>query len=167
MVVFTAQEEKPKTHYTIKNAKIYSGIKGRNSTAQEKVKYALNLQALQSGEDKRTTLMIKNIPNKYSQAMLIELIDEQFKGRYDFFYLPIDFKNKCNVGYAFFNLSGLDGVIAFYSKFNGEKWGRFHSEKICEITYARVQGKMKLVSHFKASSIMKQVDNKVKPIVIN
>ncbi len=57
-----------------------------------------------AGEDKRTTLMIKNIPNKYTQKMLLATIDEDFRGQYDFFYLPIDFKNKCNVGYAFINM---------------------------------------------------------------
>ena len=55
-------------------------------------------------EDRRTTLMIKNIPNKYTQKMLLSTMDENFKGAYDFFYLPIDFKNKCNVGYAFINM---------------------------------------------------------------
>jgi len=35
--------------------------------------------------------MIRNIPNKYTQKMLLEEIDEIFKGLYDFFYLPIDF----------------------------------------------------------------------------
>lgn len=30
--------------------------------------------------DKRTSLMIKNIPNKYTQPMLLDLIDKDFLG---------------------------------------------------------------------------------------
>ena len=36
--------------------------------------------------------MIKNIPNKYTQKMLLAKINENHKDKYDFFYLPIDFK---------------------------------------------------------------------------
>ena len=35
--------------------------------------------------------MIKNIPNKYDKNMLMKEINLKFKGKYDFFYLPIDF----------------------------------------------------------------------------
>ena len=34
--------------------------------------------------------MIKNIPNKYTREMLIELFDKTHKKKYDFLYLPID-----------------------------------------------------------------------------
>jgi RNA recognition motif 2 len=39
----------------------------------------------------KTTLMVRNIPNKYTQDMMIQMINERFRGTYDFFYLPIDF----------------------------------------------------------------------------
>lgn len=35
--------------------------------------------------------MIRNIPNKYSKELLLEEIDFEFSGKYDFFYLPMDF----------------------------------------------------------------------------
>ena len=104
-----------------------------------------------AGEDKRTTLMIKNIPNKYTQKMLLTTIDEKFRGTYDFFYLPIDFKNKCNVGYAFINMVRPEYIIPLIQKFDRKKWEKFNSEKVCNISYARIQ-----VSHshpFQADSV--------------
>ena len=83
--------------------------------------------------------MIKNIPNKYTQKMLLQTIDEQFSRLYDFFYLPIDFKNKCNVGYAFINMVQPKYILPLTKRFNQRKWERFNSEKVCHISYARIQ----------------------------
>lgn len=50
--------------------------------------------------DDRTTVMIKNIPNRYTKDMMMEMIDRKFKDCYNFFYLPIDFDRDANVGNA-------------------------------------------------------------------
>ena len=55
------------------------------------------------GEDTRTTVMLRNVPNKYSQEMMLACIDQSHRGLYDFFYLRIDFATKSNFGYCFIN----------------------------------------------------------------
>ncbi|KAM3136726.1 hypothetical protein pb186bvf_011171 [Paramecium bursaria] len=122
------------------------------------------IQIGQTIKDGRTTLMIKNIPNKYTQSMLLEKIDIKHKDNYDFFYLPIDFTNKCNVGYAFINFNNVKHIESFYIEFHDKKWNLFNSEKICQITYARIQGVEQLQNHFQYSTIMQEKDKRVKPV---
>ncbi|GER29216.1 RNA-binding protein [Striga asiatica] len=100
----------------------------------------------------------------YTSKMLLLAIDETHKGTYDFLYLPIDFKNKCNVGYAFINMVSPAHIITFYEAFNGKKWEKFNSEKVASLAYARIQGKTALVSHFQNSSLMNE-DKRCRPIV--
>lgn len=37
----------------------------------------------------------------------------------------------------------------FHEAFNGKRWPKFNSEKICEIKYAKIQGSQALDGHFK------------------
>lgn len=127
-------------------------------------RYQLVLEKVRSGGDMRTALMIRNIPNKYSAKMLLSALEQNNRGRFDFLYLPIDFKNKCNVGYAFINFIAPRHIIPFYIEFHGRKWGKFNSDKVCEIAYARIQGKQQLVNHFSNSSLMNE-DPKCRPVV--
>lgn len=92
--------------------------------------YHIDLWKIIQGNDSRTTVMVKNIPNKYNQALLLELFARNYSGKFDFFYLPIDFKNKCNVGYAFINFLDATMIISFHEEFNAKRWERFNSEKI-------------------------------------
>ncbi|XP_024964043.1 protein MEI2-like 5 isoform X3 [Cynara cardunculus var. scolymus] len=136
------------------------------SQTDSKKQFQLDLDKITSGEDTRTTLMIKNIPNKYTSKMLLAAIDENHSGTYDFLYLPIDFKNKCNVGYAFINMLSPAHIIPFYQAFNGKKWEKFNSEKVASLAYARIQGKMALVTHFQNSSLMNE-DKRCRPILFH
>ena len=56
--------------------------------------------------------------------------------------------SRCNVGYAFINFISTADILPFYEEFNFKKWDRFNSDKVCEITYARIQGKVSLITHF-------------------
>jgi hypothetical protein len=60
----------------------------------------------------------------------LEEINEYFKDKYDLFYLPIDYANNCNLGFAFINFIDPMHVIAFYDKYRGKKWKKFNSEKV-------------------------------------
>ncbi|XP_010556199.1 PREDICTED: protein terminal ear1 [Tarenaya hassleriana] len=127
--------------------------------------YVINEDAISESSgvcrDERTTLMIKNIPNKYSQQMLLNMLDshcihcneeeDATLSSYDFVYLPIDFNNKCNVGYGFVNMTSPQAAWKLYKAFHHQHWEVFNSRKICEVTYARVQGLEALKEHFKNS----------------
>lgn len=164
----------------------------------------------------------------------LQTIEEQFKGTFDFFYLPIDFKNKCNVGYAFINMlapevsrqhrhrpcglrwrgpcwnharpclpqqparhlacrSPAASILAsphtsphtcpplpaclfgsafacvqyippLVARFNSKRWDKFNSEKVCNISYGRIQGRAALISHFQNSSLMHE-DKRCRPVL--
>ncbi|CAK7350283.1 unnamed protein product [Dovyalis caffra] len=141
-------------------------IENNVNHTDSKKQFQLDLDKIISGEDTRTTLMIKNIPNKYTSKMLLATIDENHKGTYDFLYLPIDFKNKCNVGYAFINMLSPSHIIPFYEAVNGKKWEKFNSEKVASLAYARIQGKAALVTHFQTSSLMNE-DKRCRPILFH
>ncbi|KAF7135281.1 hypothetical protein RHSIM_Rhsim08G0197200 [Rhododendron simsii] len=134
------------------------------SSHPDKKQFELDTERILHAEDRRTTLMIKNIPNKYTSKMLLTTIDEHCRGTYDFIYLPIDFKNKCNVGYAFINMIDPLQIIPFFKAFNGKKWEKFNSEKVAALAYARIQGKSALVAHFQNSSLMNE-DKRCRPIL--
>lgn len=153
-------------HYG-KNSKSHSPNHDDNTNEDDKSPiFELNVSKILSGEDKRTSLMIKNIPNKYNQEMVLETLNQNHDGLYDFFYLPIDFKNKCNVGYAFINFKDPLSIPAFYEEFNNKKWKKFNSEKVCQISYARIQGKYAMLEHFKNSSLLFE-DAKCQPLIFH
>ncbi|GMI67755.1 MEI2-like protein 5 [Hibiscus trionum] len=141
-------------------------VENNGNQTDNKKQYQLDLDKIINGEDTRTTLMIKNIPNKYTSKMLLASIDENHRGIYDFLYLPIDFKNKCNVGYAFINMISPSHIVSFYQAFNGKKWEKFNSEKVASLAYARIQGKAALVAHFQNSSLMNE-DKRCRPILFH
>ena len=119
-----------------------------NSIVEKNFKLIVDIKRVIFLEDKRTTLMIKNIPNKFTGEFLLNIIDQNFKGTYNLFILPTDTNKFKNFGYAFINFTSSYFIPYFYYMFNGKMWSSTNSQKICEITYSKIQGKKGLISHY-------------------
>jgi hypothetical protein len=108
-----------------------------------------------------TTVMLRNIPNKYTREMLVKQLSSEFRGRFDFVYLPIDFKNRCNVGYGFINFRTVDACDEFVTKFNGVDVRKclpgLNSRKVAEVTPARVQGLEENVRRLRNGPVMNEL----------
>ena len=117
-----------------------------NCNYSKKEKQIIKLEDVALGKETRTTVMIRNIPIKYNdQALENEL--EPFEGKYDCLYMPFDYENGGNKGYAFVNLTSPYHVLLFYEFFNNKCWLYFESKKICELNYANFQGIEEIKKH--------------------
>ncbi|KAI3669743.1 hypothetical protein L6452_41125 [Arctium lappa] len=109
--------------------------------------------------------MIKNIPNKYSQKLLLNMLEHHCihckpplpLSSYDFVYLPIDFMNKCNVGYGFVNMT--EAIWRLYNALHHQNWEVFNSKKICEVSYTRLQGVDALKENAEEATNAKEVES--------
>ncbi len=98
--------------------------------------------------------------------MLLDHLDTLgYKEGIEFFYLPMDYRNKCNVGYAF--ISFVDNATArrFMAKFTGYKLPGFNSHKICEVSWARVQGLKANIQHFRNSPVNNVENPEYRPLL--
>ncbi|KAG8764158.1 hypothetical protein FRC11_003014 [Ceratobasidium sp. 423] len=105
----------------------------------------VDIARIEAGSDTRTTIMLKNIPNKMSTKNLIDFIDVVTPRAIDFLYLRFDFQNECNVGYAFVNFINISDLLKFMKARLGRKWNMYASEKVLGAGYANYQGKEALV----------------------
>ena len=128
----------------INNKTTNNNIKGNNKGEKQ----FLNLDDIVTGKDTRTTVMIRNIPIKYTDQILTNALSE-FNGKYDCLYMPYDYEKNGNKGYAFINFVNPLHILYFYEKFNGKKWVHFESSKICELNCAHFQGINEIQKHAK------------------
>jgi hypothetical protein len=115
-----------------------------------------------------TTVMLRNIPNKYSQSVLLDAVNSKGFGMdYDFFYLPVDFRNGCNMGYAFINFINHDLATNFISLFCGYRLPALRSTKVCDVSWARIQGLDANVEHYRNNPINNLADPLFRPLLFD
>jgi hypothetical protein len=97
----------------------------------------------------KTTVMMRNIPNKYTQNLLVEELSESgFSTCYDFLYVPMDIRTNTNRGYAFINFVDGPSALSFKTCYLGKKMRRFNSCKHVLLTPAAIQGFDRNYAHY-------------------
>jgi hypothetical protein len=105
-----------------------SDNKHSNNNQEQDLK--INLDNILLGKDKRTIMMIRNVPNKYTLSNLVDEINTHFLGKYDYINLPVDPERKLNLGYAFINFVDPLHIVLFYDIHHNKKWNRYRSDKV-------------------------------------
>jgi len=104
--------------------------------------------------DTRTTVMMRNLPNKYTQHMLLEELNKSgFLGTFDFLYLPIDPDTNANRGYAFINFICPASAWLLRMTYEGRKMSRFNSDKVVSVSPAALQGFEANYAHYSTARV--------------
>jgi hypothetical protein len=117
----------------------------------------------------RTSVMLRNLPNSYTRNLLMKLLDDEgFAGKYDFIYLPIDFKTRLSLAYAFINLVDAEESKRFWAHFNGFSNWAVPSHKIASVNWSEFQGLPRHIERYRSSPVMHEgVPDEYKPVLLS
>jgi hypothetical protein len=102
-----------------------------------------------------TTVMIRNIPCRYSQRNLSDEVAEVCDN-FDFLYMPPARTNGGSKGYAFVNFRDAESAAIFVEQFQCHSFDKHaHSWKKAEVDFAEVQGLEKNMRFYKRCKAMK------------
>jgi hypothetical protein len=116
-----------------------------------------------------TTVMLRNVPNNYMRAMLVELLEMKgFRRRFDFVYVPTDFDKGSGLGYAFVNfIRHADAQDAMRILANFDDW-KVPSRKVLQLSWSMpLQGLTANIERYRNTSVMHpDVPNEFKPLLL-
>lgn len=131
-----------------------------------------SFDAQQLGEDGArppTTLMIRNIPNRYSQRELITELEELgLANSFDFLYVPLDKGTMLNVGYAFVNFMTPTWAQQCMRVFRNYRFKRHHrhSTKIATVSVAHLQGLEANLAHYGKAAVSSAKMKQQRPVLV-
>ena len=89
------------------------------------------------GEEKRTTILIKNIPNLYKPKELFNefMKNEDISGKFNYFYLLYNKKIHRNYGFAVINFINPFHIIIFFETYQKNKLFKYINEEHLELIF--------------------------------
>eukprot|EP00931_Biecheleriopsis_adriatica_P046204 TRINITY_DN26518_c0_g1_i1.p1 TRINITY_DN26518_c0_g1~~TRINITY_DN26518_c0_g1_i1.p1 ORF type:complete len:286 (-),score=64.74 TRINITY_DN26518_c0_g1_i1:60-917(-) len=139
-------------------------VKPKQWMRQEALQAAAGAPDYLQDESSETTWMIRNVPIRYTQDMLLNEWPPSEFG-YNFLYLPICISKKCNSSFAFMNFSSREAADSFASKWHRQRLQFYHARKALDISLAEVQGLEKNLSNFMTSKISRIRNRQFQPAI--
>ncbi|MCQ2820848.1 MAG: RNA-binding protein [archaeon] len=122
----------------------FGGLFEELKTPKKKCKSnAISVERIMKGEDKRTSLILKNIPSNMSKDTLTEILSDV--GNINYLYLPYDRNKDKNEGFALLNIINYKNVINIFNKIRNLKLEAYKLRRPIQIYYSKIQGKEKLL----------------------
>jgi|Transcript_96419 hypothetical protein len=129
-----------------------------------------DMQDNSTRDEPPTTMMIRNIPSRYSQQdLLLDLADMGFSGTFDFLYIPMDKSTSSNVGYAFVNFIDPYWANKCTQSFQNYRFKRYSyhgSKKVASVSVAHLQGLTKNLEHYEKSAVNSSKHVHRRPVVM-
>jgi len=115
-----------------------------------------------------TTLMIRNVPNRYCQLDLMnELKSLGLGGTFDFLYLPLDLGTMCTVGYAFVNFTTTAAAQKCMGLMQNYRFKRHRQKgKVAAVSAAHIQGLDANLKHYEKSVVSSSRLRQRRPVIV-
>mmetsp|Transcript_53595 Transcript_53595/g.124827 ORF Transcript_53595/g.124827 Transcript_53595/m.124827 type:complete len:430 (+) Transcript_53595:66-1355(+) len=116
-----------------------------------------------------TTVVLTGLPKTLNAEILLRLLEADYKGYYDFFYLPMDVDQMENTGLAYINFRDHDTAVACQRSFQGRTvFGAHTSERPCKAQWSSIQGyDANIVKHQKSEWLQKNIPEDCKPMAFD
>ena len=108
----------------------------------------VNPKNIISGLDKRTSIIIKNIPEGISSDTFFKILSSSCSS-IDYYYVPVNIRTRKNLRVAFVNVKDYNEIATIYMKLLYKMKFQYDNPSInMEICYSKYQGKNRLIQRF-------------------
>lgn len=130
--------------------------RGERAEAVVRASLAEELRGAHAEEDRRTTLILKNLQASCTSSVLAWMLDNQgLKGLYDFVYVPVDLQKRAAFGYAFVNLVSHDAALRTMELLVGCEGSEAHGQIAIEVCWSDPHQGLELqVQRYRNSPLM-------------
>ena len=120
----------------------------QNKSKKKRKKMMVNPKNIMLDLDKRTSIIIKNIPDDISDEQFKNIV-LNFNKEIDFFYIPMNIKTRKKLRVAFVNVLNYKQIVPIYMGLIYKMKFIYSNPSIeMEICYSKVQGKTLLMQRF-------------------